>query len=150
MRNFRSKTSLRARKLQLLLKIDNPTLNQVQSADWPIQWVSQIFPWFRPFLAGLCAFSGNKKCGAQNWQKIVDCALKIWALFFKSPRFPTPRSFLRNRLKIEIYTDACDRAPFGKESINWASGIGIWGNSSHKRYIRRNSLARSKRKIPRV
>ena len=104
--------------------------------------------WLRPFIAGMYAFSKTRNSSRGTGSKIADYELKIWDLFLKSPRFPTPRSFLRGRLKIEIYTDACDRTPFGKESITWESWIGIGVDSSHKRYSLRISLARSKRKIP--
>ena len=130
MRNFRSRTSFLSPslgKLQLLSKLENPTANQAQSVEGPLRWVSQIGPWSRPFLTGLYAFFENRKGFAKNWQTIVDYDLKIWELFLKSPRFPAPRTFLGNRLKIEICTDACARPPYEMASINWESGIGIDG-----------------------
>ena len=68
-----------------------------------------------------------KRFFAKNWKEIVDYELKIWELFLKSPRFLTPGTFLGNRLKIDIYTDACARPPYEMASINWASRIGIGG-----------------------
>ena len=84
-------------------------------------------PWVRPFLAGLYDFFENRSEFAKIWQKIVACELKIWEIFLKSPRFPAPEAFLRNRLNVEIYTDSCARSPFESESIIWDSGIGIGG-----------------------
>ena len=57
--------------------------------------------------------------------KIFDYALKIWDFFLKSPRFPTPGTFLGNRIKVEIYTDACARSPFETTSTNRDSWVGI-------------------------
>ena len=105
-------------KSQWLLKIENPTLNQVQSAAGSLRRVSQMRHWLRPFHAGLYAFSKTKRF-RNSWQKIVDYDLKIWALFLKSPRFPAPISSLGNTPQIEIYTDACEWGPFEKGSINW-------------------------------
>ena len=112
-------------ELQLLSKLENPTADQPQSVAGPLQWAPQMCPRLRPFLAGLCAFFENRMGFAKNWQKIVDYELKIWELFLKSPRLLPPRTFLRDRLKIDIYTEACDRPPFEKASVNWKSGIGI-------------------------
>ena len=84
-------------------------------------------PWLLPFLAGLYAFFENRSEFGKSWQKIVDCELKIWEIFLKSPRFFTLETFLRNRLKVEIYTDACAMSPFETTSINWDYGIGIGG-----------------------
>ena len=114
-------------KVQLLSKLENPAANQAQSVEGPLQWVSKMCPWMRPFLAGLYAFFEDRKGFAENWQKIAEYDLKIWELFLKSPRFLSPGTFLGDRLKIEIYTDACDRSPFEETSINWESGIGIAG-----------------------
>ena len=63
----------------------------------------------------------------ENWQRIIDYELGIWELFLSEPRFPPPRTFLGNRLKFEIFTDSCAKSPFGSDSINWTSGIGIGG-----------------------
>ena len=71
--------------------------------------------------------SSKEKCVLENWQKIADYKLKIWELFLNYPRFIAPKSFLWNRLKIEIYTGAFAESPFGKETISWASGVGIGG-----------------------
>ena len=124
---FEVKRLFALEKVQLLKGSREPSLNQVQSVAGSLQWVSRMFPWLRPFLAGLYAFFENKKAFGGNWQKIVDYELKIWELFLTHPRFITPKSFLGNRLKIEIYTDACAKSPFEKETINWASGAGIGG-----------------------
>ena len=58
-----------------------------------------------------------------------NCRLrvKIWENFLKSPRFPTPETFLWARLNVEIYTDACAKSPFGSDSVNWDSGVWIGG-----------------------
>ena len=58
---------------------------------------------------------------------MADYAFKIWEIFLKSPRFPTPGTFLVNGIKVEIYTDACARSPFETTSINWDYGVGIGG-----------------------
>ena len=63
-------------KVQLLRKLETPTVNQAQSMAGPIQWVSQMCPWFRPFLGGLCAFFENRKRFAENWQNIAYYELK--------------------------------------------------------------------------
>ena len=47
-------------KLRARLRLKNPTLNQAQSAGGSSQWISQMCPWLRPFLAGLYAFFKNK------------------------------------------------------------------------------------------
>ena len=60
-------------------------------------------------------------------KKIADYELEIWEVFLKYPRFITPKSFLGNRINLEIYTDACAKSPFEKEDICWDSGIGIGG-----------------------
>ena len=104
-----------------------PSLNQAQSVAGSLQWVSQMFPRLRPFLACLYAFFGNKNAYGENRHRIIYYELKIWELFLKYHRFITPESFLGDRLKIEISTDACASSPFESESINWASGIGIGG-----------------------
>ena len=44
-----------------------------------------------------------------------------------TPAFRNTEIFPRGRLKIEIYTDACEKSPFEKETINCDSGIGIGG-----------------------
>ena len=62
-----------------------------------------------------------------DWREIVDYELKIWEVFLKYPRFITPKSFLGNRINLEIYTDARAKSPFEKEGVNWGSGIGIGG-----------------------
>ena len=71
-------------------------------------------------------FSGSKTL-SKNWQNIVGCELRVFELLLGAQGFIDPRFFLRNRLKIEIYTDAFARAPFGKDSTNWESVIGIGG-----------------------
>ena len=124
---FRSKAPFRSRKLTVALKIENPTIKQAQSEAGPLQRVSEMCHWLRPFLAGRSVRFRKQKGFAANWQTIVDYELKIWGLFLKSPRFPAHRSFLGNRIRIEIYTDACDRAPFENESISWESWVGIGG-----------------------
>ena len=58
---FEVKRRLALEKAQLLLKVENPTLNQAQSEDGSPQWVAQMRPWLRPFRAGLYAFFENKK-----------------------------------------------------------------------------------------
>ena len=83
-------------------------------------------PLLRPFFAGLYAFFENRKAFGEL-AKIAEYELKIWELFLTHPRFTTPKSFLGNRLKVEIYTDTCAKSTFEKETINWASGIGIGG-----------------------
>ena len=72
-------------------------------------------------------FFGNKSAYGENWHRIIDYGLKIWELFLKRPRFTAPKTFLGNRLKIEIHTDAFGKSPFESDSINWTSGIGIGG-----------------------
>ena len=104
-----------------------PSLNQVQSVAGSLQWVSQMCPWLRPFLAGLYAFTKTKGLRKKDWQRIIDYGLEIWELRLSEPRFLTPKTFLLNRLKFEIFTDACAKSPFGSDSINWTSGIGIGG-----------------------
>ena len=84
-------------------------------------------PAVKAIRCGPLRFLRKQKCVRGNWQKIIDCELKIWGLFLKYPRFITPKSFLRDRLKIQIYTDACAKPPFEKETINWPSGVGIGG-----------------------
>ena len=56
-------------ELQLLSKLENPTVNQVQSVTGALQWVSKMRPRLRPFLAGLYAFFENRNGPAENWQK---------------------------------------------------------------------------------
>ena len=124
-RNFRSKTSFRAWEVQLLSKLKNPSLNHAQSVACSIKWASQMRPWLRPFLAGLYAFFENRSEFGKNGQKISGYELKIWEIFLKSQRFLPPETFLGNRLKVEIYTDACEKSPSESDSINWDSGIGI-------------------------
>ena len=114
-------------KLQLLLKIENTTLNQAQSAAGSLQWVSKICPGSRSFLAVLYDFPENKKRFGRNWREIVDYELKSGNYFLKSPRFSAAISSLGDTPQIEIYTDACDWAPFGKGFINWESRIGTGG-----------------------
>ena len=127
MRNFRSKTPFRSRKLQFLSKLENPAANQAHSVAGPLQWVSQMCPLLRPFLGGLCDFFENRKGFAKKWHEIVDYEFKILELCLKYPRFLDPGTFLGNRLKIEIYTDACDRPSYEMAFINWGSGIGVGG-----------------------
>ena len=43
----------------------------------------------------------------------------------KIPRFTGPRTYLRNRLSIEIYAGACGRSPSERDSIDWVDGICI-------------------------
>ena len=69
-------------------------------------------------------FSGSK---SRKWRYIDKYELRVFALLVEIPRFTTPRTFWRNRLKIEIYTDAFDRSPFEEDSINWESVIDIGG-----------------------
>ena len=83
--------------------------------------------WLRPFLAGLYAFFENENGFKKDWQRIIDYELEIWELFLSEPWFHTPKTFLGNRLKFEIFTDACAKSPFGSGSVNWTSGIGIGG-----------------------
>ena len=102
-----------------------PSLNQVQSVAGSLQWVSQMCPWLRPFLAGLYAFFENKNDFGEDWQRIIDYELGIWELFLGEPRFLAPKTFLGNRLKFEIYAGACAKSPPESDSTNWNSGIGI-------------------------
>ena len=74
----------------------------------------------------LCIFRKQKRIWGRL-AKIVDYELKIWEVFLKYPRFITPKSFLGNRINLEIYTDACAKSPFEKGAVNWTSGIGIGG-----------------------
>ena len=64
------------------------------------------------------------------WEKLAkSCRLRVKNLgnFPKIATFSHPGTFLRNRLRVEIYTDACAKSPFESESINWDSAIGIGG-----------------------
>ena len=65
--------------------------------------------------------------------KIFDYALKIWDFFLKSPLFISPKTFLVNRLKVEIYTGACAGSPFESDSVNWGYGIGNREDSRYRR-----------------
>ena len=62
---------------------------------------------------------------SENWQKIFEYELKIWEISLKSPRPIAPETFLGKRLKVEIYTGACDKSPYESGSVDWDSGIGI-------------------------
>ena len=122
---FEVKRRFALEKLQLVIKFGNPTLNQALSADGPPNGCRKCSHGCGLSLPVCAIFFENKKGFAKGWKEIVAYERRIWELFLKTPRFLTQRSFLGNRLKIEIYTDACDRSPFGKESINWESWIGI-------------------------
>ena len=76
MRGIRSETSFRSRKVQLLKKMKEPSLNQAQSVAGFLQWASQMCPWLRPFLVGLHAFFENENAHGENWQRIIDYELK--------------------------------------------------------------------------
>ena len=102
----------------MLLKLEKPTLNQAQSAVGPSDGCLEFSIGFALSLSVCTLFFRKQEGFANDWQKIADSELKIWELFLKSPRFLAPGSLLGNRLKIEIYTDARARAPFGKASIN--------------------------------
>ena len=125
---FEAKRGFALAKLQLLKGILEPSQNKAQSVAVPLQWVSQMCPWIRPFLASLYAFFENKKEFGKDWRN-RRIRIKIWEVFLKRPRFITPKSFLAGRINLEIYTDACAKSPFGKDAINWTSGIGIGGES---------------------
>ena len=77
---FEAKRRFTLAKVQLLSRMKTPSLNQAQSAAWPLQWVSQMCHWVRPFLAALYDFFGNRSefGGGWIWQKTVDYELKIW------------------------------------------------------------------------
>ena len=66
---------------------------------------------------------GNKRSFKKWRNKIFDFELRIWEVYLNRPRFITARPFLRNRLNIEIYTDARARSPSGKDVISWVSGV---------------------------
>ena len=89
---FEVKRRFTLAKVQLLSKLKNPSLNQAQSVAGSLQWVSQMRPWNRPFLAGIYAFfEYRSEFGKQA--EIVDCELEIWEIPLKSPRFPTQQNF---------------------------------------------------------
>ena len=127
MRNFRSNTSFYASKSTIIAKIEEPIPKPgpiglryptMGLANAPM--ASAVFSWSLRFLWK----------SRRIWKKLAkNCRLrvKIWEIFLKSPRFLTPETFLRNRLKVKIYTDACAKSPFESESINWDYGIGIGG-----------------------
>ena len=46
--------------LHHLLKMADPYLNQVQSAAWSLQWISQMCHWLRPFIAALYDSARNQ------------------------------------------------------------------------------------------
>ena len=69
----------------------------------------------------------NGKFFSGNRQNIAEYELKIWEMFMAKPRCINPRSPMRSRLKIAIYTDDGAMSPPEKESINWESEIGIGG-----------------------
>ena len=84
-------------------------------------------PMVAPFPGGSVRFLRKSKRFREKLARNRRLRSKIWERFLKSPRFPTQRTLLGNRLKIEIYTDDCDRPPYAMASINWESGIGIGG-----------------------
>ena len=93
---FRSKASLRTRKIQLLKGSKEPSLNQVQSDARSTQWVSQMCPWIRPFLAGLYSFF--EKCVRENWQNRRLRIGNLWT-FLKIPAFRHTEIFSRKSFK---------------------------------------------------
>ena len=125
MRDLRGKTAIFSRKLQIPLCLKTPSLNPAQSVGESARWTPQMFQWSRPFLDILYGCR-NKKFFSGTWQKNTSMGSGFWDLL-KLPRFLTPRSFLGNLLKIEIYTDDCAMSPFGKGPISWESGICIGG-----------------------
>ena len=112
-------------KVQIITKLKEPYLNHAQSLAGSLQWAAQMRPWLRPFRGGLHSFCENRGACGENWQRIIDYNLKIWGVVLKYPRFIAPESFLGNKLKVGIYTDACAKSPPESDSINRADGIGI-------------------------
>ena len=104
-------------------------------------------PRLRPLLSGLYSFVPKRSFRGIG-QILPSTNLRSGNCVLKHPRFIDPRPFLRSRLKIGIYTDACAMSPFEKGPINWKSGIGIGRNSSYKRRSRRIPLARNRRQNP--
>ena len=85
------------------------------------------FPLAAAFPCRYVRFSKIKKGFAKACGEIVGYEHRISGAILGNTAFPRPGSFLGNRLKIEIYTDGCDRAPFGKASINLESWLVIVG-----------------------
>ena len=112
-------------EFQLLHRQENTAASQAQSVAGSLPWGSQMCPRLLPFLSGLYAFFGNRKGFAKNWRKIADYELKMWGLFIEVVAFPPiGRFFLGGgALKIEIYTGACARSPFGEREVY---KLGIW------------------------
>ena len=111
-------------KLQAPLRSRKPSLNQLQSADGsPADFLNVSTVETFPIMT--LRFFETELILAKNWQNVADDELKIWEMFLEIPRFAAPIAIWRRRLKIGIYTDVCARSPFGEDSINWESGVGI-------------------------
>ena len=125
-------------KVQLLKGIKEPSLNQVQSVEGPLQWVSQMCPWLRPFLAGLYAFFENKKLSVKTGKK-SSTILNTPA--FRNAKIFSPKSF-KNR---NLHRRLC-KISFRKGNDK----LGLWrryrGNSRNKRESSRIPPTGSKRK----
>ena len=79
-------------KLQLLSKLENPTFNQARSVEGALQWVSQMCPWLRPFLAGLYDFFENRKGFSEKLAGNSRLRIKNLGIVFKINAVPRPKN----------------------------------------------------------
>ena len=122
LRIFRSKTSFLTIELRILLNLRGPARNQAQSVDGSGRLISQMRPWMRPFLEGLYSYFDVKIVNGDGAE-----SPKMDLLYGDLSRH---RGFLRRvpfcrRLDIEIYTDAREMPPHGKDGASWESWLVI-------------------------
>ena len=125
--NFRSEKSVRSWKSTNTKKNERALSKPSPISRWLFTMGLANVPSAKAVLSGILCVFRKPKWLQKDWQRIIDYELEIWELLLREPRFPTPKTFLGNRLKFGIFTDACAKSPSESDSINWASGVGVGG-----------------------
>ena len=72
---FEVKRRLSVSKTQALLRLNNRSLNQIQTVGGDLQCISQMCPWSRTFLDVAYAFSENKIPFLETGEKLPNASL---------------------------------------------------------------------------